>query len=76
MTLQAMDSSHVSLVSLQLKSEGFKQYRADRTFSLGINMGSMFKVRPSHVWGDVGVLRCRPFIDVNALVVDRSVGFI
>lgn len=35
MELQAMDSSHVALVSLRLDSEGFEQYRCDRTFTLG-----------------------------------------
>ena len=39
MCLQAMDSSHVALVSLMLKSEGFENYRCDRNLSLGINLG-------------------------------------
>jgi proliferating cell nuclear antigen len=43
-SLQAMDSSHVSLVSLFLRSEGFEHYRADRSMSLGINLGSMAKI--------------------------------
>ena len=34
-SLQAMDSSHVSLVSLQLRSDGFEHFRCDRTFSMG-----------------------------------------
>ena len=38
-TLQAMDSSHVSLVSLSMKSEGFDTYRCDRNLSMGINLG-------------------------------------
>lgn len=42
--LQAMDSSHVSLVTLLLRSEGFEHYRCDRNVSLGINLGSMAKV--------------------------------
>ena len=33
--LQAMDSSHVSLVSLQLRSDGFEHYRCDRASSMG-----------------------------------------
>ena len=37
-TLQAMDSSHVSLVSLNLRSEGFESYRCDRNLSMGINL--------------------------------------
>lgn len=36
--LQAMDSSHVSLVSLNLRSDGFDQYRCDRNLSMGINL--------------------------------------
>lgn len=39
-----MDSSHVSLVALHLKREGFQHYRADRNTSLGINLGSMAKI--------------------------------
>jgi len=42
--LQAMDSSHVSLVSLLLRSDGFEHFRCDKTMSLGINLGSMSKI--------------------------------
>jgi len=42
--LQAMDSSHVSLVALLLRADGFDHYRCDRNQSLGINLGSMGKV--------------------------------
>lgn len=38
--LQAMDPSHVALVSLRLSTEGFDDYRCDRNLSLGINMVS------------------------------------
>lgn len=43
-TLQAMDSSHVSLVSLLMRSDGFEEYRCDRNINLGINMSSMTKI--------------------------------
>ncbi|XP_013397320.1 proliferating cell nuclear antigen-like [Lingula anatina] len=43
-SLQAMDSSHVSLVSLLLRSEGFDTFRCDRNMSLGINLASMAKI--------------------------------
>ncbi|KAL3875539.1 hypothetical protein ACJMK2_033483 [Sinanodonta woodiana] len=43
-TLQAMDSSHVSLVSLNLRSEGFDTFRCDRNLSMGINLSSMSKI--------------------------------
>ena len=34
-SLQAMDSSHVSLVALTLRSDGFEHYRCDRNVSMG-----------------------------------------
>lgn len=36
--LQAMDNSHVSLVSLNLKSDGFDKYRCDRNLTMGMNL--------------------------------------
>lgn len=39
MLLQAMDNSHVSLVSLTLRSDGFDKYRCDRNISMGMNLG-------------------------------------
>ena len=33
--LQAMDNSHVSLVSMQLRADGFDHYRCDRNMSMG-----------------------------------------
>ena len=43
-SLQAMDSSHVSLVALLLRADGFDHFRCDRNISLGINLSSMSKV--------------------------------
>jgi len=43
-SLQAMDSSHVSLVSLLLRCDGFDHFRCDRSLSLGINLNSMTKI--------------------------------
>jgi proliferating cell nuclear antigen len=42
--LQAMDSSHVSLVAMNLKAEGFEHFRCDRAMSLGVNMASLSKI--------------------------------
>ena len=41
--LQAMDLSHVSLVSVMLHADSFDQYRCDRNISLGFNMKSLAK---------------------------------
>jgi proliferating cell nuclear antigen len=39
-----MDTSHVSLVSLLMRGEGFEHYRSDRSISLGLNLASITKV--------------------------------
>jgi proliferating cell nuclear antigen len=44
--LRPQDSSHVSLVALLLRADGFDHFRCDRNVSLGINLASMGKVRP------------------------------
>ncbi|CEF98408.1 Proliferating cell nuclear antigen,PCNA,N-terminal [Ostreococcus tauri] len=42
--LQAMDSSHVSLVSLKLHADGFAHYRCDRPLTMGMNLANMAKM--------------------------------
>jgi len=42
--LQAMDTSHVSLVGLFLRADGWDHFRCDRALSLGINLASMSKI--------------------------------
>lgn len=43
-SLQAMDSSHVSLVSLLLRSDGFDHFRCDRSLSMGMNLNNVAKM--------------------------------
>ena len=42
-SIQAMDSSHVSLVQVALQSNGFDHYRCDRAISLTFNSTNMSK---------------------------------
>merc|ERR1711944_227345 len=42
--LQAMDNSHVPLVSVNLRADGFDKFRCDRTLSMGMNLTSMSKI--------------------------------
>lgn len=42
--MQAMDSSHVALVSLLLRSSEFAEYRCDRPQTLGISISSLAKI--------------------------------
>jgi len=44
MSLQAMDQSHVSLVSVLLQSGGFEEYRCDTNCVMGISLPTMTKV--------------------------------
>ena len=43
MSIQAMDSSHVSLVQVSLRESGFDHYRCDRPLSLGFNSANLSK---------------------------------
>lgn len=42
--VQAMDSSHVSLVSLRLGFDGFQSYRCEKPMTLGVNVGHLVKI--------------------------------
>jgi len=44
LTIQSMDSAHVSLVAVRLSSAAFDHYRCDRPNSLGINTANMSKI--------------------------------
>jgi len=39
-----MDSSHVALVSLTLKEDGFQRYRCDRPLTLGLSIENLSKI--------------------------------
>mmetsp|Transcript_12527 Transcript_12527/g.15735 ORF Transcript_12527/g.15735 Transcript_12527/m.15735 type:complete len:262 (+) Transcript_12527:121-906(+) len=44
MTLQAMDSSHVSLVEVNLRESGFNHYRSDRPITVGFDTTMVSKI--------------------------------
>jgi len=44
MSLQAMDSSHVSLVSMLLRAEGFEPWRCEQNCQLGIHLEHLSKL--------------------------------
>ena len=43
-SMQAMDSSHVALVSLNLSQDGFEDYRCDKQLTLGLNIQQVAKI--------------------------------
>lgn len=58
--LQALDSAHVTLVSVMLRSEGFDHYRCDRPVRLGMNMYDLAAVLKCANDNDVVTLKARP----------------
>ena len=44
LSLQAMDSAHVSLVSLKINETGFEEYRCDKNITLGLNLSDFSKI--------------------------------
>jgi len=66
-SLQAMDSSHVSLVSLQMKSDGFDTYRCDRNLSMGINLPNMTKIMRCSGNNDVITIKAADEADTVSL---------
>ena len=60
-SLQAMDSSHVSLVALFMRSEGFETFTCQRNVSLGVTLTSMAKV-----------LKCAGNEDIITMKADDS----
>ncbi|XP_023574341.1 proliferating cell nuclear antigen [Octodon degus] len=68
--LQSMDSSHVSLVQLTLRSEGFDTYRCDRNLAMGVNLTSMSKILKCAGNEDIITLRAEDNADTLALVFE------
>ncbi|GER34954.1 proliferating cell nuclear antigen [Striga asiatica] len=58
-SLQAMDSSHVALVSFLLRAEAFDHYRCDRSLTMGMNLANMAKM-----------LRCAAGDDIITMKAD------
>ena len=70
--LQAMDNSHVALVAMHLKTEGFNMYRCDRNIALGINLGSLQKVLRAAQNEDILTLKADDAPDVLSLVFENA----
>lgn len=70
--LQAMDSSHVALVSVAMKATGFKRYRCDRPMPLGVNIGSLTKVLKCAKDDDTCVLTASDDADLLRLTYEAK----
>ena len=58
LSIQAMDSSHVALVNLSLSSDGFEEFRCDKSMKLGINMSNLNKILKLSTQDDSLTLDC------------------
>jgi proliferating cell nuclear antigen len=70
--LQAMDNSHVALVSMMLKAEMFSLFRCDRNIALGINLTSLTKVLRAAQNEDILTLKAEDAPDVVNLVFENT----
>ncbi|KAH8891039.1 proliferating cell nuclear antigen [Thozetella sp. PMI_491] len=70
--LQAMDNSHVALVSMSLKAEGFSPFRCDRNIALGVNLTSLTKVLRAAQNEDILTLKAEDAPDSLNLVFESS----
>lgn len=62
--LQAMDNSHVALVAVDLKADGFATYRCDRPIPLGVNLNSLSKVLRCAKDDDICTLKASDDADI------------
>ncbi|KAI9248191.1 proliferating cell nuclear antigen [Sporodiniella umbellata] len=70
--LQAMDNSHVALVALMLRSDGFDPYRCDRNLPLGINLTNLSKILKCARNDDILTLKADDGGDVLNLVFESK----
>ena len=71
-SLQAMDSSHVALVHMHMRADGFDPYRCDREMTLGINLGTLSKVLRSAMNEDILTIKTDNQSDVLNLRIEST----
>jgi len=68
--LQAMDTSHVALVSLSLTSNGFDKFLCDRQLSMGMNLTSMSKILRCAANDDIITVKAQDQADTVTFVFE------
>lgn len=72
MFMQAMDSSHVSLCTLQLLEGGFDKYRCDRDVALGLSLTNFAKVLKCAGNDDIITLAAQDDADLLTLIFENK----
>ena len=70
LSLQTMDSAHISLVSLNMKEEGFEEYRWDKNTVLGLNLLYFGKVLKLAKPNDVKTILAN---EVNSFLIIKNI---
>lgn len=70
--LQAMDSSHVALVTLNLKGSEFAEYRCDRPQTLGVSIVNLAKLMKLASNEDAIVLRAEDDANVLTMIFEGT----
>lgn len=73
--LQAMDNSHVALVSVNLQRDAFIKFRCDRPMPLGVNLASLTKVIKCAKDDDTITLRANDDQDALHLTYEAKSAF-
>lgn len=71
-SMQAMDSSHVSLCALMIRYEGFNHYRCDRSLSLGLSMANISKILKCAGNEDTVTLKAEDTADILTIVFESK----
>ena len=71
-SIQSMDSAHVSLVAVRLGQEAFDHYRCDRPNSLGINTANMSKIFKMLKNDDMLTLKAEDDADALTMMFEAS----
>lgn len=70
-SIQCMDSSHVSLVAVSLSASAFDHFRCDRTLSLGFNSANMSKILKMMGKDDILILKAEDEGDVMTMMFEN-----
>jgi len=71
--LQAMDNSHVALVSMVMTADSFSPFRCDRNIALGLNLNSLSKIMRAAQGNEMLVLKAEDNPDVVSLRFESPV---
>ena len=67
-----MDSSHISLCALNLKSTGFQDYRCDRDVALGLSLTNLAKILKCASNDDSITMRAADNADVATFIFENK----